>query len=162
MIHSPTFCGKYGHFQSVTSTRPFFFLKIQWYKLKKNQIYAIYKQCSQGYHCYLVTYLLTYWLTHSLVQSPSWEGNRFSASQEIPRILRNPNVHCRNHKCPPPVPPLTQFDQVHAPKSHFLKTHLNIILPSTSGSCKWSLSPINIEGKSVPLQARGAQRVPGR
>jgi len=26
-------------------------------------------------------------------QSLSWEANRFSASQEIPRILRNPKVH---------------------------------------------------------------------
>ena len=28
-------------------------------------------------------------------QSPSWEANRFSSSQEIPCILRNPNVHYR-------------------------------------------------------------------
>ena len=28
----------------------------------------------------------------------------------------------------------------HAPKSHFLKTHLTIIFPSTPGSPKWSLS----------------------
>jgi len=26
-------------------------------------------------------------------QSPSWEGNQFSASQEIPWIVKNPNVH---------------------------------------------------------------------
>ena len=25
-----------------------------------------------------------------MVQSPSWEANRFAASQEIPRISRNP------------------------------------------------------------------------
>ena len=27
-----------------------------------------------------------------MVQSPSWEANSFAASQEIPRISRNPKV----------------------------------------------------------------------
>jgi len=34
-------------------------------------------------------------LIYSMEQSPSWESNRFSASQEIARILLNPMVHCR-------------------------------------------------------------------
>ena len=43
-------------------------------------------------------------LTCSMEQSPAWEANWFSASQEIPRTLWKPKVHYRLHKCPPPVP----------------------------------------------------------
>ena len=81
-----------------------------------------------------------YLITYSTEQSSSWETSRFSASREIPRILWNPWVHYRIHKCPPPVPILSQLDPVHTPTSQFLKINLNIILPSTPGSFKWSLS----------------------
>ena len=72
--------------------------------------------------------------------SPSWEANRFSASQEILRILWNPKFPYRIHQCPSPVPILSQIDPIHAPRSHFLNVHLNIILPSTPGSSKWSIT----------------------
>jgi hypothetical protein len=79
-------------------------------------------------------------LTYSMDQSPSWEANRFSGSQEIPHILWNPKVDYRIHTSPPPVPILSQLHLVHAPTSKILKIRLNIILPSTPGSSKWFLS----------------------
>jgi hypothetical protein len=42
----------------------------------------------------------------------------------------------------PPVPILRQLDPVHTPTSQFLNIHINIILPFTPGSTKWSLSLI--------------------
>ena len=82
----------------------------------------------------LLTYLLTPWSRFLLEKLTG-----FAASQEIPRILWIPKVHYHIHKCPPLVPILNQLHPV-STLSHFLKIHLNIILPSTSGSPQWPLS----------------------
>ena len=84
----------------------------------------------------LLKFQTSYLLTYSMEQNPSWEANRFSASQEIPRILWNPKVHYRIHKCPPLVPILSQIDPFHIPHPIswrfilILSSHLHLGLPS--------------------------------
>jgi hypothetical protein len=95
------------------------------------------------WHIYLLTYLLTYLvtylltcllsnlLTYTMKQSPSWEANRFSASQEIPRILWNPKVHYRTHKRPPPVPIQSTYPHPTSWRNILiLSSHLRLGLPS--------------------------------
>jgi len=54
-------------------------------------------------------------------QTPG-EANRFSASQEIPRILWNPKVHYCVYKSPPPAPAMSQFNPVHASHSTYWRS----------------------------------------
>ena len=87
-------------------------------------------QRTEASKCYLynIIYYYTYLLTYSMVQSPSWEANWFAASQKIPRIWRNPKVHYRTHKRPPPVSILGQPNPVHIPTSHLLDIHPNYVI----------------------------------
>ena len=58
-------------------------------------------------------------------QSPSWEANVSSASQEIPHILWNPVVYYPIYKSPRFVPVLRLIQSM--PLYQFLQIHFNII-----------------------------------
>ena len=106
------------------------------------------------------TFSSLYLLTYSMQQSPSWEANWSAASQEIPRILWNPNVHYRIHKCPPSLPILSQLDTVHAPTPNFLRAHFNIILiPGPTFFILWQI--INVKGHLVQCLEPSACQVHG-
>jgi hypothetical protein len=64
------------------------------------------------------------------------EANRFSASQEILRILWNPKVHYRIHKCPPYVLILSQLDQLHV-MSLFRCLGRTKVSIQVRGQCSW-------------------------
>ena len=105
------------------------------------------KYPSQHLFCYLLllpllTYLLTYLLISLLTPWNRVLLSKITGSQlakKIPRVFWNPKVHYHIYNNSPPVLILSKIHLVHAPTSQFLKIHLNITLPSTPWSPKWSL-----------------------
>ena len=75
-------------------------------------------------------------ITNSTEHSPSWEADRSSASQEIPRTSWNTDVHYRTHKSWLPIPILNQMNPIHTPYTTteksilMLFSHLRLGLPS--------------------------------
>ena len=82
------------------------------------------------------THLPNNLLSYSTEQRSSGVASRFSVSQEIPCMLRNPKVHYRIYRSPPSVPVLSQINPVHAPHPTvwrsilILSFHLSLCLPN--------------------------------
>jgi hypothetical protein len=64
------------------------------------------------------------WTLKSTEQSPSWEANSHSASQEIPHFLWYLKIHYNIHKSLTLVPILSQRHPLHTFPLCFLKIHL--------------------------------------
>jgi hypothetical protein len=63
--------------------------------------------------------------------SPSWEAANCVATQQLPSILWNPEVHYRVHKSPPPVPILSHINLIHTITSYLskprIKSHIHFL-----------------------------------
>jgi hypothetical protein len=65
-------------------------------------------------------------------QTPAWEADSHSASQEIPRLILNPKDHYRIHKNPPLVAITGQINVANSFPPYISKIHSNFIFLYTS------------------------------
>jgi hypothetical protein len=75
-------------------------------------------------------YLRTYLLTYSMQQSPSWEANRSSASQEIPPNFMEPEGSLPHSQVPATCPYPEPDQSCPSPHPHPHPTSWRSILPS--------------------------------
>jgi hypothetical protein len=97
-----------------------------------------------------------FYVTNSMELSPSWEANGYSATEEIPNILWNSNVHYHVHRSPTLIPVWAKWIQSISPIlflwdqfQYFPLVYASFVLvvysgfPSTSLSCMLYALPIS-------------------
>jgi hypothetical protein len=77
-------------------------------------------------------------------QSPSWETNGCSASQQVSSTLWNPKVYYRLHKSPPSVPILSLINPLDILQPYFFEINFNRVLQSCSSKRYLSLSKVSL------------------
>jgi len=98
-----------------------------------------------NYVTYLLAYLFTPWRRVLLEKL-----RVFQLVKKFPAFLWNQKV---TSQVPATCPILRQIDPVHALTSHFLKVHLNIIIPSTPGSSLFGPHHKPVYTSAPPMRA---------
>jgi hypothetical protein len=83
-------------------------------------------------------------------QGRSCEAASRSATQQIPKILQNPEIQYYVHKNPLLVPTFSQINPIHTTPSYLSQSHFNIILAYLSFPS--GLFPSCVPPKSYMLQ----------
>ena len=85
--------------------------------------------------CTILMSEFTLLIISSMDQSLCWIANRFSATQEIPRILWNSKIHYQIHKCTPSFP--IRASSIQSILPHPTSWRSVLILPSDLRHDQW-------------------------
>jgi hypothetical protein len=106
-----------------------------------------------------VLFLHRYLLTYSTQQSPSWAANQsLQLVTKFPAFLRNLKVLYLTHKCPPPVPFLSQLHPAPTTPSNFWFLHRYVQKLKLKSDLKWKQNFIETHRIILKIRHHDRQR----